>query len=292
MSTATTVFNQYYFDVLKKIRDIARKRKQTDQNARRILKAIKENYLSWDRLSDEYQRWFAERDWSGYLVLENEGLDEWSKGAGADLLVYKGISVKSLYQILKESATLHHFLTVLCLFKEGTEGLEELLAAVKAPTVEAENFLIRRLAYLETLRASASAGAAGGMLQEIENTTIGKLAKEIMSEINIDEIQGMMSDNGGDILKTLAAPNNGIVNLLSTVSQKMISKMANGELRQETLLEDAMKFASGAMGNGAAGGLAGLMSAMGLGSSRSRRRRAAKKAARAMGENINTNVEA
>jgi hypothetical protein len=90
-----------------------------------------------------------------------------------------------------------------------------------------------------------------------------------MSEINIDEIQSSLKINeeggdAGDILKSLANPESGITKLLSTVSQKMISKMASGEIRQESLLEDAMKFSSKLGSSGLMPGLGNMGSMLNM----------------------------
>jgi hypothetical protein len=68
-------------------------------------------------------------------------------------------------------------------------------------------------------------------------------------------------------LKALANPEGTLPKLLGTVSQKMIQKMAAGELNQAVLLEDAMKFSSkmqsmpGMQGMpGGFGDLSGMMS--------------------------------
>jgi hypothetical protein len=76
----------------------------------------------------------------------------------------------------------------------------------------------------------------------IENTSLGKLAKEILDEVNVEDIQSSLGD--GDIMKALANPDGGLMKLLGTVSQKMMSKMTSGELKQETLLTEAMQFAT------------------------------------------------
>jgi hypothetical protein len=79
--------------------------------------------------------------------------------------------------------------------------------------------------------------------KQLEDTSLGKLAKEIMNDINLDEIQSSLQ-NDGDIMKALSNPDGGLTRLLGSVSQKMISKLASGEIKQETLLQDAMSFSS------------------------------------------------
>ena len=79
----------------------------------------------------------------------------------------------------------------------------------------------------------------GGM----ENTTLGKLAKEILEDVDVNKLQKSMGENG-DVLKSLGDPDSGFGDIISSVSQKMASKLSSGELNQENLMNDAMKFAT------------------------------------------------
>jgi hypothetical protein len=94
----------------------------------------------------------------------------------------------------------------------------------------------------------------------MEDTMLGKLAKEILEDVDVDKLQKSIGDNG-DILKAIGDPDSGFSELISNVSRKMANKISTGELKQENLLQDAIKFAStmpGLFGNsGAAGGTGG-----------------------------------
>ena len=74
----------------------------------------------------------------------------------------------------------------------------------------------------------------------MEDTMLGKLAKEIMEDVDIDKLQKSIGENG-DILKAIGDPDSGFGDLISNVSRKMATKISNGELKQEGLLQDAMK---------------------------------------------------
>jgi hypothetical protein len=94
----------------------------------------------------------------------------------------------------------------------------------------------------------------------MEDTMLGKLAKEILEDVDVEKLQKSIGDNG-DILKAIGDPDSGFSELISNVSRKMASKISSGELKQENLLQDAIKFASampggifGNQGAGAAGG--------------------------------------
>jgi hypothetical protein len=118
-----------------------------------------------------------------------------------------------------------------------------------------KNVLIRLQTHYETRMQKESP------LKGMEDTSIGKLAKEILDEVDVSELQQSIGE--GDILASLANPNGGVAKLLGTVSQKMLTKMANGEIKHETLLQDAMKFATQMGGAGGSGGLGDMANMMG-----------------------------
>jgi hypothetical protein len=99
----------------------------------------------------------------------------------------------------------------------------------------------------------------------LKETTIGKIAKEIIDDIDLSKIKQSISEEG-DIFKAIAKPDSGFGELFTNVSQKMSSKISSGELSQEAIMKDAMKFASiipglfggGAGGDDSAGGMGGF----------------------------------
>ena len=91
---------------------------------------------------------------------------------------------------------------------------------------------------------------------ELKETTIGKIAKEIIDDVNIDKFKQTMTEEG-DILKALANPENGLGELFSKVGNKVSDKISSGELNQDAIMKDAMKFASmlpSMFGNNGGGG--------------------------------------
>ena len=82
----------------------------------------------------------------------------------------------------------------------------------------------------------------GFSMEDIEDTSIGKLAKEIMEDVDIEKVKKSINTEG-DILGALSDPDNGIGNLISDVSQKMATKLKSGELKQDALLKDALNMA-------------------------------------------------
>lgn len=264
--STTHVFNQYYFDFLKKLKDIAKSKKDEDVNARILRKSIKKHYSSYDRLSDEYRTkfnaYFAE--WKEY-----QPTDEWMNSEHThSAVVYEGVSIQNLVNLTKDQHTVGYFVTMLVLFaKNLTE--EEVSAILKflrdkdATEYTHEDGMVHslvvRLKAVANMRGDKTKNAASESeaFKAMENTSLGKLAKEILEEVNIAEIQDSLGD--GDILKSLANPNSGITKLLGTVSQKMLSKMANGEIKHEALLQDAMKLASNIPGMQDLGAIGNIM---------------------------------
>jgi hypothetical protein len=93
----------------------------------------------------------------------------------------------------------------------------------------------------------------------LKDTTIGKIAKEIIEDIDLSKIKQSISEEG-DIFKAIAKPDSGFGELFTNVSQKMSSKISSGELSQDAIMKDAMKFASiipGLFGNAGGGGADG-----------------------------------
>ncbi len=82
------------------------------------------------------------------------------------------------------------------------------------------------------------------MLWILKDTTIGKIAKEIINDVDMDKLKQTISNNDGDIFKALSNPENGLGELFSTVGNKVTNKISSGELSQDAIMKDAMKFAS------------------------------------------------
>jgi len=264
-----TVFNQYYFDVLKKLRSLARDRKYDEKQARGLLKAIKRHYLSWDKDSFEYRNWFNEAEiaepWNVYAGLDNDlaALEAWADDTPA--VLYKDVPVGMVRKVFADSPAFHYFSTILCILRRAelpTEEIQKILATLKAIAKESTTAIAKRITEIadpdvrrlmeraialhkaqRSAGAARAAGSGGPDLSGLEETSLGKLAKEIMAEVDVDQLQKSVGEDG-DILKALANPDSGLLKLVGTVSQKMVSKMASGELNQENLLSDALQFAT------------------------------------------------
>jgi hypothetical protein len=254
--TPTFIFNQYYIDLLKKLRNIAKKFKAKSETAKRVLKTIKDNYQTLDKETSEYIEYFKEKCdsdfWKSYIELDKETSDEWFKDdKNSSVEIYKNITIKDMTKLLRNNFISHHYLSVLYIYtndlspEEITAILTILQSEEPEDEITVENADIKKvLSRLNELKSDniKSNPSVGGM-DSLKDTTIGKIAKEIINDVDLSKIKQSISDEG-DIFKAIAKPDSGFGELFSNVSQKMSSKISSGELSQEAIMKDAMKFAS------------------------------------------------
>ena len=275
----TYIFNQYYIDLLKKIKNISKKHKTQSETAKRVLKSVKDNYQTYDKTSDEYLEFFknsCNNDfWSSYIELEEDKYSEWLKeDKNVSIEIYKNITIKDVAKLLRNNYMVHHYLTVLYIYtNEMTE--EEITKILKILQekkevnldedeykIDNENinkilkrFLKEKSKQEEEEVKNEDDDNIPGM-DSLKDTTIGKIAKEIIEDIDLTKIKQSINEEG-DIFKAIAKPDSGFGELFTNVSQKMSNKISTGELSQEAIFKDAMKFASllpGMLGTNGAGG--------------------------------------
>ena len=241
MNNNIFVFNQYYIDLLKKIKKACDK-KDT------IYKNIKENYATLDKTSDEYIKFVNENIsnevWDDYLINE-EWFDKYK-----DTNIYQNISLGKIVSLLDDICLCHHYCSVFYVFRNemDEELLEKLVKLFQSASnediekLENENYK-KILLKLNELKKENIKSKIGIDMDSLKNTTIGKIAKEIIEDIDVSKIQKSLSEEK-DIFKAIAKPDSGFGELFTNVSQKMASKISSGELSQENIINDAMKFAS------------------------------------------------
>jgi hypothetical protein len=278
------IFNQYYIDLIKRIKASAKNMRESDDGddhafGKSTLKAIKDNYITLDKSSDEYiiyLKTIPEDFWTSYINIDDiDAANDWFLADDVkDVCIYKNISVSSIRRLVKDDYLCHHFLSVFYLFMNelSDDDVKMYLSVLQdtknevgtdSITNEEHKKVIERLNELKTKKAKdakdgANANAAGGAgidMSQMEGTMLGKLAKEIMEDVDVEKLQKSIGENG-DILKAIGDPDSGFSELISNVSRKMANKISTGELKQENLLQDAIKFAS-AMPNGLFGNAGG-----------------------------------
>jgi len=260
----TFIFNQYYIDFLKRLKTEAKKDNTTDLS-KSILKAIKENYSTFDKSSSEYiefvQNQITEDVWEKYV----ENNEDWLS-LNDHLMLYKDISIESVTDIIKDEYLCHHFMTVFYIFQkdvsdEVAADIVKILQSIDTKDMidKIEDEKIKKvLENLQIVRNKNIKEKSGMDMKFIEDTSIGKLAKEILEDIDVGKLQKSIGEKG-DVLKAIGDPDSGFADVISSVSRKMANKISNGELKQENLIQDAMKFASTMPGlfGGAAGAAGG-----------------------------------
>lgn len=284
------IFNQYYIDLIKRIKASAKKMKESDAVeadavadaafAKTILKAIRENYTTLDKSSDEYtiyMKTIPEDFWTSYVSIDDisASADWFLADDVKDVCIYKGITVSSIRKLMNDDYMCHHFFSVFYLFlnelsdddvKLYLSVLQDTKNEIGLDTITNDTHK-KLIARLNELKTKKQKDTAGFNMSGMEDTMLGKLAKEILEDVDVEKLQKSIGDNG-DILKAIGDPDSGFSELISNVSRKMANKISTGELKQENLLQDAIKFASampgGIFGNqGAAGSGSGSASKQG-----------------------------
>jgi hypothetical protein len=267
MATSKVIFNQYYYDLLTKIRTIAKKHKDNSSTANKVLEVMKDNYKEFDKTSGEYVDFLNancnDDFWKSYLDVEKENCDDWLKKDDIkNVCIFKDISIGEITKLLRDNFLCHHFLSVFYIYKNemSDDSASNILKILQTFSddfeLDNENYkkVINRLNTMKSDKVKENSSFEG--MGELKDTTIGKIAKEIIEDVNIDKFKQTMSEEG-DILKALANPENGLGELFSKVGNKVTDKISSGELNQDAIMKDAMKFASmlpSMFGNNGGGG--------------------------------------
>ena len=255
------VFNQYYIDFIKRLKQASKKIKEEGKEnekyelAKEVMKSIKNNYVTLDKSSDEYVLYInklPEDFWSSYVEATCDNIGEWfDKENVKDVELYQNITITNIRKVINDDFLCNHFLTVFYLFKSelSEENVKKYVSILQESfklelydeldNEEHKNILTR----LNEIKKRNIKEKTGVNMAGMEDTTLGKLAKEILEDVDVDKLQQSLGDKG-DLLKAIGDPDSGFSDLISNVSRKMATKISTGELKQENLLQDAMKFAS------------------------------------------------
>lgn len=255
------VFNQYYIDFIKRLKKTSKAIKDEGKDnekyelAKDVMKSIKNNYVTLDKSSDEYVIFvnkLNENVWKTYLDMEEDKMNEWFDMENVkDVELYQNITISNIRKVMNDDYLCHHFISVFYLFKnELSEDVVKKYVSILQESFKEELYegieneehkkLLLRLNEIKkkTIKDKSGVNMAG-----MEDTMLGKLAKEILDDVDVDKLQQSIGEKG-DLLKAIGDPDSGFGDLISNVSRKMATKISNGELKQENLLQDAMKFAS------------------------------------------------
>jgi hypothetical protein len=168
---------------------------------------------------------------------------------------------------LRNNFISHHYLSVLYIYTNelSEEQITLILKNLQSVSdekeketeteINVENADIKKvLSRLNELKIDnfKSNSSFSGM-DSLKDTTIGKIAKEIIDDVDLTKIKETIATEG-NIFSAISKPDSGFGELFTNVSQKMSNKISSGELSQEAIMKDAMKFASllpGLFGGGA-----------------------------------------
>lgn len=246
------IFNQYYIDFIKRIKTVAKKHKEHSSTAKKILKDIKSSYTTLDKSSDQYLIFLntniSEDCWLNYNKESNEDDDEWFK-ENSELFLYENIKIGDVKKLLKDDYLCSHFISVFYIFRKDIN--EELgikiinsLQSFDIADLETDDEEIKRvIRKLQNIRNKKIKETSGIDMKGIEDTMLGKLAKEIIQDIDVEKLKKSMGEDG-DVLKAIGDPDSGFSDIVTNVSKKMATKISNGDFKQENLIQDALKFAS------------------------------------------------
>jgi len=267
MTSSKIIFNQYYYDLLIKIRTIAKKHKEHSKTAVKVLETLKDNYKEFDKSSDSYITYINENCnedfWKSYLDLEKEQSDEWlKKDEIKSVCLFVNITIGDISKLLRDNFLCHHYISVFYIFKndltdeEAANILKILQTFDEDFELENENYkkIISRLNSIKT--ENVKSNSSFDNIEDLKDTTIGKIAKEIINDVDISKLKETITNNDGNIFKALASSDSGLSELFTNVGTKVTDKISSGELNQEAIMKDAMKFASllPGMFGGASGG--------------------------------------
>ena len=257
---STFVFNQYFKTFIKTVKKYSKQIKDKNSSARDILNKIHAFYNTFDNKSTEYLTNYS-TVFTDFLVdplidYNKEQVEDWFT-QNENLHILHNITIKSVKNVVKKTTILHQFILIFHLFKNEDlteDDIKNIMEKLKG-TSKIEDSLIpeKHIRLVNKIGHLAIENKTGFTMEDIEDTSIGKLAKEIMEDVDIEKVKKSINTEG-DILGALSDPDNGIGNLISDVSQKMATKLKSGELKQDALLKDALNMAGKLPGMGGGGG--------------------------------------
>lgn len=258
---STFVFNQYFKTFIKTVKKHSKQVKDKNASARDILNKIHAFYNTFDNKSTEYLTNYS-TVFTDFIVdplidSNKEQVEDWFT-QNESLHILHNINIKSVQNVFKKTTILHQFILIFHLFKNEDlteDDIKNIMEKLKGTsTIEDSLIPEKYFKLVNKIGQLAIENKTGFTMEDIEDTSIGKLAKEIMEDVDIEKVKKSINTEG-DILGALSDPDNGIGNLISDVSQKMATKLKSGELKQDALLKDALNMAGKLPGMG--GGMGG-----------------------------------
>ena len=107
------VFNQYYIDLLKRLKSECKKIKDNSEDedviilSKKVSKSIKDNYMTIDKSSDVYIKYINDLNadfWASYLQAESSEMTElFTKEEISNIELFINISIGDIFKILDDN---------------------------------------------------------------------------------------------------------------------------------------------------------------------------------------------
>jgi hypothetical protein len=262
-SRVTYVFNQFFFDFIRHL-----KKSEPDDDVKAALKRsykvvelCEERHLG--RLAAALEPQLLQRVVEAEAPLQDEGV------RGLELI--PGITLERLTRDPARADAILAYLYIFCSLVHVREhadadaAVEQVVKMVRglqdgrAPPAVTEDVLDDDLASLlhklsmvsEAPPAPPAAPAPTSPfdVDALVNSKIGSMAREITEELKLDQV-----DKPEELLNI-----GNLGSIVSTISNKIQSKLSSGEMKQEDLMAEAMSFLGGAAGGAGGGGLGALL---------------------------------
>jgi hypothetical protein len=220
-------------------------------------KEVKTNYKVFNKSSPEYIQAFADssetlmmRDWTLDTILDAISSDEDKNTINGYYFIFKALN--SIHE--HDDAVLETVLDIIGTSKNKSSTQETMYAKLDSVLDDDLKSVLKQLVDINISATPKTDDA--NPFSMFDNTTIGDLAKEISSEIDISQLNIQNPEQLLDF-SNLGSSNNILGNIVSKVSNKIQNKISSGELNQQDLMSEAMSFLGAMGGAGGAGGGAG-----------------------------------
>ena len=277
MKTVST-FNFFFYEFVKVAKSI------TKTSSTEVYNLIRKNYVVKDMVTEEHIKHFSdnmsEEKFKDILELDTGDIKMTENLETVEVI--KDVSMKTLVSDVDATENLsgiYSYLIILTIMQHAykkelsEESVDTLVATLSqcqsgAEVIDYDDILDEDLVTLlqkvydlsdsGTSKCDAAGaegdskpGGGGSFEEKLENSTIGSLAREIASDIDVSNIN---VENPEDLF---SGENSQLIgDIVGKVTSKLHKKMQNGSIRQDQMMSEAMNLFS-SMGSGGFGGAGG-----------------------------------
>lgn len=261
MDKSLFTFNKFFYDLVKDVKRVSQPLKGELKKRYKIIDCqCSENMACFDEQMNEP------------LFQKVVNLPETELFADADMLkfsIFKQITIEKMQAELDFGAPFKWYVYVLTLFhymhKPDMSDKLYLIVMECIRKIQAKERYIEEskeildddikmlLEKLEAVYSAVEEPSESGLKFDpkmLENSTIGSLAKEIASELDLSNLKVERPED----LLNMGGDNNMIGSIVGKIGSKVNAKLESGELKHEDLLGEAMGLLKSLGGSGALGG--------------------------------------